>query len=140
MYIFMVLPKYNQYTDLWEDRKDYYQALETMLDDLPEDASLSVPSTYLAHVADRREVYEHTYHVLNGEKNQLKEHDVDYAVIRTGADAKYRKAFEEKDFSTVCQNPSLESVNTAPIQFLRMCRDDTKPSSAICLTMSILSD
>ena len=99
MYIFMVLPKYNQYTDLWEDRKDYYQALETMLDDLPEDASLSVPSTYLAHVADRREVYEHTYHVLNSEKNQLKEHDVDYAVIRTGADAKYRKAFEEKGYT-----------------------------------------
>ena len=99
MYIFMVLPKYNQYTDLWEDRKDYYQALETMLDELPEDASLSVPSTYLAHVADRREVYEHTYHVLNGEKNQLKEHDVDYAVIRTGADAKYRKAFEEKGYT-----------------------------------------
>jgi uncharacterized membrane protein len=99
MYIFMVLPKYNQYTDLWEDRKDYYVALETMLDDLPEDASLSVPSTYLAHVADRREVYEHTYHVLNGEKNQLKEHDVDYAVIRTGADAKYRKAFEEKGYT-----------------------------------------
>jgi hypothetical protein len=99
MYIFMVLPKYNQYTDLWEDRKDHYQALETMLDELPEDASLSVPSTYLAHVADRREVYEHTYHVLNGEKNQLKEHDVDYAVIRTGADAKYRKAFEEKGYT-----------------------------------------
>ena len=99
MYIFMVLPKYNQYTELWADRKDYYQAIEAMLDDLPEDASLSVPSTYLAHVADRREVYEHTYHVLNGEKNQLKEHDVDYAVIRTGADAKYRKAFEEKGYT-----------------------------------------
>ena len=99
MYIFMVLPKYNQYTELWADRKDYYQAIEAMLDDLPEDASLSVPSTYLAHVADRREVYEHTYHVLNGEKNQLKEHDVDYAVIRTNADAKYRKAFEEKGYT-----------------------------------------
>lgn len=99
MYIFMVLPKYNQYTELWEDRKDYYQAIEAMLDDLPEDASLSVPSSYLAHVANRREVYEHTYHVLNGEKNQLKEHDVDYAVIRTDADAKYRKAFEEKGYT-----------------------------------------
>lgn len=99
MYIFMVLPKYNQYTELWADRKDYYQAIEAMLDDLPEDASLSVPSSYLAHVADRREVYEHTYHVLNGEKNQLKEHDVDYAVIRTNADAKYRKAFEEKGYT-----------------------------------------
>ena len=99
MYIFMVLPKYNQYTELWADRKDYYQAIEAMLDELPEDASLSVPSSYLAHVADRREVYEHTYHVLNGEKNQLKDHDVDYAVIRTNADAKYRKAFEEKGYT-----------------------------------------
>ena len=99
MYIFLVIPKFNYYNDLWKDNKDRYQAIEAMLDELPEDASLCVPSAYLAHVADRREVYEHTYHVLSGEKNHLKDKDVDYAVIRTGADAKYRKAFEDKGYT-----------------------------------------
>ena len=99
MYIFLVIPKYNTYTDQWKENKERYQKIEAMLDELPEDVSLCVPSSYLAHVADRREVYEHSYHVLNGEKNQLKEHDVDYAVIRTGTDAKYQKAFEEKGYT-----------------------------------------
>ena len=99
MYIFLVLPRYNQYMEQWDKNKDNYQKIEAMLDDLPEDVSLCVPSSYLAHVADRREVYEHAYHVLSGEKNQLKEHDVDYAVIRTAADAKYRAAFEEKGYT-----------------------------------------
>lgn len=99
MYIFLVIPKYNTYTDQWKENKERYQKIEAMLDELPEDVSLCVPSNYLAHVADRREVYEHSYHVLNGEKNQLKEHDVDYAVIRTGTDAKYQKAFEEKGYT-----------------------------------------
>ena len=99
MYIFLVLPRYNQYTELWTENKDRYRSIEAMLEDLPEDASLCVPSAYLAHVADRHEVYEHTYHVLSGDKNQLKEHDVDYAVIRTAADAKYRAAFEEKGYT-----------------------------------------
>ena len=99
MYIFLVLPRYNQYMEQWDKNKDNYQKIEAMLDELPEGASLCVPSNYLAHVADRREVYEHTYHVLSGEKNQLKDHDVDYAVIRNNTDAKYRAAFEEKGYT-----------------------------------------
>ena len=99
MYIFLVLPRYNQYMEQWDKNKDNYQKIEAMLDELPEGASLCVPSNYLAHVADRREVYEHTYHVLSGEKNQLKDRDVDYAVIRNNTDAKYRAAFEEKGYT-----------------------------------------
>ena len=99
MYIFLVMPRCNQYVEQWEKNKENYQKIEAMLDELPEDASLCVPSNYLAHVADRREVYEHTYHVLSGERNQLKDHDVDYAVIRNSSDAKYRAAFEEKGYT-----------------------------------------
>ena len=99
MYIFIVLPKYNGYVESWKQNKERYQSIEAMLDDLPEDVSLCVPSTYLAHVADRREVYEHSYHVLKGENNLLKEHDVDYVVIRNASDAKYRAAFEEKGYA-----------------------------------------
>ena len=99
MYIFLVIPKYNQYTDLWEKNKASYQYREEMLDTIPEGASLCVPSNYLAHCADRREVYDHSYHVMNGDKIHLKEHDVDYAVLRNGSDDKYRKAFESMGYT-----------------------------------------
>lgn len=99
MYIFLVIPKYNQYTDQWAERKDYYQSIEAMLDTLPEDASVCVPSSYLAHCADRREVYDLSYHVMSGDKSHLKEQDVDYAVIRNTADAKYREVFEAHGYT-----------------------------------------
>ncbi len=99
MYIFLVIPKYNQYTSLWNENKDAYRYREEMLDTIPEDASVCVPSAYVAHVADRREVYDHSYHVLNGEKVHLKEHDVDYAVIRVGTDDKYREVFEANGYT-----------------------------------------
>ncbi|MBP3665787.1 MAG: DUF2079 domain-containing protein [Clostridia bacterium] len=99
MYIFIVIPRYNQYTDAWERGKDRYQAIEAMLDTLPEDASACVPGSYVAHCADRREVYEHSYHVMSGSNIHLKEHDVDYAVCRNGTDDKYRKVFEEYGYT-----------------------------------------
>ena len=99
MYVFLVIPKYNQYTNLWEKNHERYQAIEDMLDDLPEDASLCVPGSYLAHVADRREVYDHSYHVMSGDKSHLKEDDVDYAVLRVGTDDKYRAVFEEHGYT-----------------------------------------
>jgi hypothetical protein len=99
MYIFLVIPKYNTYTDLWKENKEVYRYREEMLDTIPKDASLCVPSPYLAHCADRREVYDHAYHVLKGEKIQLKVHDVDYAVLRNGSDDKYRKVFEEYEYT-----------------------------------------
>ena len=99
MYIFLVIPKYNQYTDMWEKDKESYKYREEMLDTIPEGASLCVPSNYLAHCADRREVYDHSYHVMKGETSHLKEHDVDYAVLRNGTDDKYRKVFEAHGYT-----------------------------------------
>ena len=99
MYIFYVIPKYNTYVDLWEQNKDRYQYIEAMLDDLPEDASLCVPGSYLAHCADRREVYDLSYHVMSGETSHLKEDDVDFAVLREGTDDKYRAVFEEHGYT-----------------------------------------
>ena len=99
MYIFYVIPKYNTYTDQWEKNKDRYTYIEAMLDDLPEDASLCVPGSYLAHCADRREVYDHSYHVMSGETSHLKADDVDYAVLRIGTDDKYRAVFEAHGYT-----------------------------------------
>lgn len=92
MHIFIVLPKYHTYADQWENNKEKYQSIEAMLDTLPEDASLCVPSTYLAHVADRREVYELSYHTPN--ESHVQEDDVEYVVLRRKNDNKYRKIFE----------------------------------------------
>ena len=99
MYIFLVIPTCKSFTDEWSRHKESYQAIESMLSHVPEDASLCVPDAYAAHVADRREVYQHEYHVLRGDADQIKEHDVDYAVIRIGRDEKYRVAFEEKGYT-----------------------------------------
>ncbi len=99
MYIFIVVPKHNSYVKLWDENKEKYQSIEAILDTLPEDASLCVPSSYLAHVADRREVYDHSYHVMSGDKSHLKDDDVDYAVLRTGTDDKYREVFEAHGYT-----------------------------------------
>ena len=105
MYITLVIPKYNQYATLWEQNREKYEYLEDMLDILPEDASLCVPSAYLAHVADRREVYDHSYHVMNSgkTKDHLKEDDVDFAVLRTGTDDQYRKVFEKHGYTVYAE-------------------------------------
>ena len=105
MYIFLVIPKYNQYTEQWEKNHERYETIEAMLDTLPEDASLCVPGSYLAHVADRREVYDHSYHVMSGGKSQLKEDDVDYAVLRVGTDDKYREVFEQHGYTVWAEYP-----------------------------------
>lgn len=99
MYIFLVIPTCRDYSDEWSRQKGSYQAIEAMLDELPEDASLCVPASYVAHVADRREVYQHSYHVLKGNADQIKERDVDYAVIRIDKDDIYRAAFEKKGYT-----------------------------------------
>ena len=99
MYIFFVLPKYNTYDGLWEKNRDRYEYIEDMLDDLPEDASLCVPGSYLAHCADRREVYDLSYHVKSGDTSHLKADDVDYAVLRIGTDDQYREVFEAHGYT-----------------------------------------
>ena len=114
MYIFTVMPRYHSYTDRWEANKETYQSIEAMLDTLPEDASLCVPSSYLAHVADRREIYEHTYHAPD--RSHIKEDDVEYVVLRLTQDNKYRKIFEACGYTVwaeyadhlILQKPGME--------------------------------
>ena len=114
LYIFTVIPKYNSYVDRWETGKDAYGEIEAILDTIPEDASLGAPSMYLAHVANRREVYELSYHFPD--KTHLAEDDVDFAVLRKTQDIKYRKILEaggytvwaEYDDILILQSPNNE--------------------------------
>jgi len=114
MYVFIVLPKYGGYVEQWEQNKDYYGYVEDILDTVPEDATLCVPSSYLAHVANRHEVYDLSYHAPD--KSHIKEHDVEYVVLRRQADNKYRKIFEscgytvwaEYDDHLILKSPHVE--------------------------------
>ncbi len=80
LYILTVLPKWDQYTKKWEDNRDTYVRIESILDTIPEDASLNISTFFLAHVADRDVIYEVNYH---GDKP-----DVDFVVL----DARYMDA------------------------------------------------
>ncbi len=73
LYLFAVVPKLSTEVKKWDDGKEKFQEMEEILDTLPEDASLCVSSMLLAHVADRDEVYDLSYHGNEG--------DVDYVVF-----------------------------------------------------------
>jgi uncharacterized membrane protein len=92
LYIVTVIPKYNAYTDQWQENRDTYKRIETILDTIPEDVPICVPSSYVAHVADRREVYELNYHATDAAA--VRDSNVEYVVIRRRNDSKHRNTFE----------------------------------------------
>jgi hypothetical protein len=92
LYIVTVIPKYNAYTDQWQENRDTYKRIETILDTIPEDVPICVPSSYVAHVADRREVYELNYHATG--TDAVRDSNVEYVVIRRRNDSKHRNTFE----------------------------------------------
>lgn len=96
MYIFLVIPKFNGYVDSWNKNQEKYQRIEAMLEEIPEDASVAATGSYVPHLANRTEVYELQYHASNAA--YIKDDDVDYVVIRTGSDNKYRKNYEGKGY------------------------------------------
>ena len=73
LYVGTVLPSVSHYRTRWQEGKETFAKMEEILDTLPEDASLSVSTFLLPHVADREYVYEIDYH-----KSKT---DVDYVVF-----------------------------------------------------------
>jgi len=74
LYAFAVVPTLNYYVDRQKDGKETYARMEQIMDEqIPKDASVNCSTFLLAHLADRSEIYEITYH-----KDQP---DVDYVVI-----------------------------------------------------------
>ena len=77
LYFSCVLPSFfNNYNNWVKEKKKYIQ-MDTILDTIPEDASVSCSTFLLAHLANREEIYELSYHA--------NENDVDYVVF----DARY---------------------------------------------------
>ena len=80
-YLANVIPTMNSYEERWEKGQDNYEQMEALLDTLPDDASLAVSSFLLAHVADRDEIYEISYHFPQKNGQYVVVADVDYIVF-----------------------------------------------------------
>ena len=81
LYITMILPRCENYVNMYRSGYERYQQMEEILDTIPEDASVNVTSELLAHIADREVVYATNFH---GNKP-----DVDYVVLDARYEARY---------------------------------------------------
>ena len=108
IYVFTVLPKVNTYVRRWEGNQETYLQMEEILDTLPEDASLSVSTFLLAHVADRDEIYEVRYH-----ENAP---DVDYVVLDVRFDAceATRRAYDRHGYTLFAEYDGLIVILQRP--------------------------
>lgn len=92
MYMILVLPPLRNSHKAWTNNKASYIKLEQILDGIPKDASVSCSTFLVAHLADRDEVYEITYHGEVG--------DTDYVIFdgRSAIDEEKLNAFLEQGY------------------------------------------
>lgn len=95
LWITTVSPKLASYTKMWDEGKEKYEQMEQVLDTIPEDASVSASTCLVAHIADRKEIYEVAYH------NNVA--DVDYVVL----DTRY-KGYQEAQSAYRSQGYTIE--------------------------------
>lgn len=77
LFVMLVTPKFGYYTDRYVREKDIYRSMESVLEMIPDDASVTCSTFLLPHIADRGEIYEVTYHKENGKYKT----DTDFAVL-----------------------------------------------------------
>ena len=72
LYSMIVMPKIETYVGRWINNADMYTEMEAVLDEIPEDASVTASTMLVAHLAQHDVIYEDYYH---------KEPDTDYVVL-----------------------------------------------------------
>ena len=111
LYLVTVVPRLTVYVNVWNTGKESYRQMDAVLEELPEDASLSVSTCLLAHVADRETIYELYYHGADD--------DVDYVVIdcRGGMDERESRLYQTylaQGYTIRTQLPDLLTVLQKP--------------------------
>ena len=103
-YVVSVIPTVSSYVERWDKGKDTYRALEEMLDTIPEEESVCAPSMFVAHLANRDEIYAQNYHG--------NEADVDVVVldIRTKVDEKTLNAYLNAGYTVREEYPKLVMI------------------------------
>lgn len=72
LYSMIVMPKIETYVGRWLKDADMYVEMESVLDDIPKDASVTASTMLVAHLAQRDVIYEDFYH---------KDPDTEYVVL-----------------------------------------------------------
>ena len=72
LYATIVMPKIETYVGRWIKDSDTYIAMEAVLDEIPQEASVTASTMLVAHLAQRDVIYEDFYH---------EDPDTDYVVL-----------------------------------------------------------
>ncbi|MBE6626249.1 MAG: DUF2079 domain-containing protein [Ruminococcaceae bacterium] len=104
LYVVTVMPTVSSYVKRYEKGKDTYAKLEEVLETIPEDKSVVAPSMFVAHLANRDEIYALNYHG--------NEADVDIVVldIRTKVDEKTLNAYLNAGYTVREEYPKLVMI------------------------------
>ncbi len=110
MYTMLVMPTFSHYVGGYVQRYDTYTALETALDTIPDNVSVTASTTLVAHLSQRRELYEDVYH---------KEPDTAYVALDLrGAfqpqSEKYRTLCVKKGYTVVKETDGIILILKAP--------------------------
>lgn len=64
--LFMVstVPRFEQYTKMWQNEQAQYERMDEILESIDPDASVTASTMLLPHLADRSEIYEVHYHKI----------------------------------------------------------------------------
>ena len=58
------VPKYEQYTEMWNKDQGQYKEMDEILEQIDPNASITASTMLLPHLADRSEIYEVHYHKI----------------------------------------------------------------------------
>ncbi len=62
MYSMLVLPKFGHYVGSYINKYELYSTMETALDSIPDDASVTASTVLIPHISQRSVLYEDVYH------------------------------------------------------------------------------
>ena len=95
----IVMPKIETYVGRWINDSDTYIAMEAVLDEIPQEASVTASTMLVAHLAQRDVIYEDFYH---------ENPDTDYVVL----DMRNNYATFSKTYRDTCLQNGYEVWKT----------------------------
>ncbi|MBE6573325.1 MAG: DUF2079 domain-containing protein [Ruminococcaceae bacterium] len=101
LYITLVAPMISRYSDMYSENKDSYKSMSKVLEEIPEEASVSCSTMLAARLSDRDEIYQIEYHG--------NETDVDYVVFdkRYKVDYNIVYAYKKEGYSVIKETNEL---------------------------------
>ena len=104
LYVVSVIPTVASYVKRYEKNEETYAKLEEVLSEIPEDKSVCAPSSFVAHLANRDEIYALNYHGNEG--------DVDIVVLdaRSKIDTETMNAYLRQGYTIAEHHEGLAVI------------------------------